>query len=317
MLLSQTTSLFESSELLSKEEISLQDFLLKNDFYQFLYLSNSKNLKFHWADAVETCRYIQKDIKTLGPKYAEFKRLIETVNELKMTPVWIMGDNHIHQTNLHDLYHQIVMPEKFPHLRFQFKDFHDLSLIGPTGPFKRVDLRAWMNRRDHLNIVYKNVLSGALNPREFRLRTEGQVLCFYGSENDSCVFKVKQITQGGLLMNTEEMHFFDHVKNCSTIDLQMNADIFRLHGKESLSVIREKIGDDPRTLFFSHENRDRVRVRVPEIKSFLYSNSYNGRTVRTHYLFVPFKEIAMTNPQFSNIVNGFVGHVKNLILKEI
>ncbi|MFZ4713687.1 MAG: hypothetical protein ACOYL6_08250 [Bacteriovoracaceae bacterium] len=313
MILGQTTSpLFESTE-----ELLIRDFFLKSDLYQFFPISNSQSIKFHWADSVETCRFIQKDIKALGSKYFEFKKLVEAVNELRMCPVWLMGEGQIISTNLHDLYHQVIMPDKFHHLQFTLKDFHELSLIGPTGPFKKVDVRAWLNRRDHLNIVFKNVLGGNINPREFRLRTEGQVLCFYGQEKDSCVFKIKQLTQTGLLMCTEEMHFFDHVKSLGTIELQMNADILRLHGNEKLPSIQDKVSESPRALFFSHEERDRIQVRTTDVKSFIYNNIYLGRSVPAHYLFVPYKEISVNDRNFATTTSNFVNYIKSLVLKEI
>ena len=313
MILGQTTS----PAVDFSEDFSLRDFFLRSDFYQFLAISNTQNIKFHWADSVETCRFIQKDIKNLGPKYFEFKKLVEAVNELKMCPVWVMGDKQIITTNLHDLYHQVIMPEKFRHLQFDLSHSHDISMIGPTGQFKKVDLRAWLNRKDHLNIIYKNVLGGGINPREFRLRVEGQVLCNYGNQNDSCVFKVKQLTQAGLLMATEEMHFFDHINHVPQIDLQMNADILRLKGNEKLPWIQEQVGESPRALFFSHESKDRIKIRTSEVKSFLYSNTYLGRLVPAHYLFVPYKEIAESSVGFARVTQGFVNHVKSLIFTDI
>lgn len=281
--------LVPESLVINQTQNSLPHLFEQSDLYSALCLSENKNLKVHWADSVETTRLIQNNIKNRGAKYPEFKKLISDLEELKLIPVWIKGDNGIKQYSLYDLYHAIVLPEKFHLKALNVESHYELSLVGPSGPYKNIFLKTWINSKDYLNIIFKNILNGTLLPREFRLRVEGRILLSYLGGKNSCVLNVKQLTKDGILFSTNELNFYDHLSQANELKLFMDLSLFRKNLKSSLDTIYRDFSNYQRSLFFSHLSQNSFSIDCEKTKSYIHYNLEEKNLMKSHYIFMPFK----------------------------
>lgn len=298
----------------ARESENFLDYLNINDLYSSFRLSSNNSLSFHWADANETCQYLQRNIKNRGTKYFEYKKLLEHIQDLKMALVWVRSDSKIVQTNLYELYHLMINPLNNNKLNFLHCQTCELSLIGPTGPYKMVDLKSWLNRDDYLSVVYKSILSGELPSREFRVRSSGKILCYYGANNtNSCVLHVKQIGLSGLLFCTSELNLYGLIKHCETLSLQMNINLFKQYGDADLSNIYHIFGEQQSGLLFSHQESDRVNVPLSMVKSYLAVE----KDSKSHYIFIPYSAFAGAGAAKAHALRSFVENLKQRILTKI
>lgn len=298
----------------ARESKSFVDYLSTSDLFSSYQLSANDSLSFHWADAGETCQFLKRNIKNRGSKYFEFKKLLEHIHDLKMALVWVRSDSRIIQTNLFELYHMMVNPLKNGNLNFLQYDACDLSLIGPTGPFKSVHLKAWLNRDDYLSVVYKCILSGELPAREFRVRSAGKILCYYGANNNnSCVLHVKQIGLSGLLFSTAELNLYGLLKNCESLSLQLDTRLFKEFSNHDLSIIFEAFGDQQTGLLFSHQESDRVTVPVRTVKSYLAVE----KDTKSHYLFIPYRAFSGEGESKAQQLKSFTENLRNRMLTNL
>lgn len=297
-----------------KDLESFLNYLNMNDLYSSFKLSSNNSLSFHWADASETCQFLQRNIKNRGTKYFEFKKLLEHIQDLKMALVWVRSDSKIVQCNLYELYHLMINPLKNSKLNFLQFDSCDLSLIGPNGPYKNVNLKAWLNREDYLSVVYKSILSSELPAREFRIRSTGKILCYYGeNDNNSCVLHVKQIGLSGLLFCTAELNLYGLIKNCEHLSLQLDTNLFKQYADSDLDSLFHAFGDQQTGLLFSHQESDRVSIPVQEVKSYLAVE----KDMKNHYIFIPYRAFTGAGESKAQNLKSFIGNLKNKILSSL
>lgn len=305
-------------DLLSRRDVSesqtpdsFLNYLNVNDLYTSYKLASNNSLSFHWADASETCQFLQRNIKNRGTKYFEFKKLLEHIHDLKTALVWVRSDSRIVQSNLYEMYHLMINPLQNSKLNFLQHQSCELSLIGPTGPFKTVDLKAWLNREDYLSVVYKSLLSSELPAREFRIRSSGKILCFYGANNvNSCVLHVKQIGLSGLLFSTSELNLYGLLKDCDTLSLQFDVSLFKQFANDDLLNIFHVFGEQQSGLLFSHQESDRVHVPVSTVKSYLAVE----KDTKSHYIFIPYRAFSGEGAMKAQLLRSFTANLKSKIL---
>lgn len=308
------TTPHETHSLVIRESVNFLDYLNQHELFASYQLSSNNSLSFHWADAHETCQFLKQNIKNRGSKYAEYKKLLEHIHDLKMALVWVRSDTKIVQTNLYELYHTMINPLTNNKLNFLQYQACELSLIGPTGPYKTVDLKAWLNREDYLSVVYKNLLSSELPSREFRIRSSGKILCFYGANNiNSCVLHVKQIGVSGLLFCTSELNLYGLIKNCENLTLQINTNLFKQYAQAGLEQIFHVFGEQQSGLLFSHYESDRIQVPVSAVKSYLAVE----KDSKSHYIFIPYHTIQGEGLSKVLMLKAFAENLKSKILAQI
>jgi hypothetical protein len=292
-------------------EISfLKNAFIENSFSECISFSDRNNLKLHWADSLETCRLIQHNIKNRGVKYNDFKFLLSHLEELRSVPVWVKGERGVKQFTLYDLYHSIVLPERFHLKTINVDKNYDISLVGPSGPYKNVHLRTWINQKDYLDIVYKNILNGTLSPREFRVRVEGKILCHYLSGKNTCVLNVKQITKDGILFSTRELNFYDHLENTKELQLLLDLSIFNKNLHSDLNEIQQDFSEIEQSLFFTHEEQNVFQVNLNATHSYMHYTIEDSQFVKTHFLFIPFH--AFSDAKI-NLLKQFVQNLHNRV----
>lgn len=297
-----------------KDKENFSDLILKSNLFDFISLSNNNHLKFHWSDSVETVEFIKRDIRIRGTKYEQFKLLLEDINEFSKQQVWIKTSKNIERLTLLDVYQYLLTPHKYPTLD-SLNDFHgEISLISPSGPFKMMNLRTWLYQNDFLKVIYKNILTGATTLREFRLRTNGKVICRYLGSN-SCILNVHQIGQSGILLYTEEFNFYSLIGKVSEITLQLDQETLDIFKNKNCNQIFNDLNNYKTTLFFTHKTNNDVSVKLSDVQSYVSMFYAENSKKLAHFLFIPYSSLnSNVNVQ---VIKDAVSEIKRELTKTL
>ncbi len=282
-----------------------------------LNLSKNGNLSFHWADYALTCEVTKGLIKNDQSFRSYHGALVHNLDKMKAIPMWVKTVNGVTTLSLYDIYDFMATQGHVSNLYVNAEGKLVLSFHGPDGPFEVVPVLDLIHHDKYKEIIFTHLLGGKIPVRDFRVRCEGSILCYY----DTCFNKfarlnVEQMTSEGLLFSTTEnlKEKFSHSKE---IRLLINLSVFQQTMKQSFVDIRNSFSDFKYNLFFTRDLKHSYHT-TPGSLRFYQGHDYE-RTGLT-YIFVSYSDIKGDNDIVETTLRQFCtklqNHIKDNLVKK-
>ncbi len=276
-------------------------------------LASNNNINFHWSDYSKACEVYQSYFKS--NKFGLYDKLLYNLDVMADTAMWIKENQHIYTFSLFQIYECLIFNKKLTGLNKGKEDAVELSLIGPSGPFKKGYLSECINDEKYAKFIFQYLFSDQLKFRDFRIHCHGEILCYYDKLlTRSFILGVEQITADGILFKNRDKNLKKKLKSVSEIRPLIDIRIFENAIGKSLNDIGHNFSNHSKTLFFTYDDRCEYKVKTEKLKFFL---SHNSKETGVDYLFCRFEDIQGHNSLFHLILKSFIDNMREQIDEEI
>lgn len=274
---------------------------------QFFEVCNNQFIYFLWMDAAFATDFVLKEIKEVRNTQV-FKRIQFDLNHLKNTFLWV----YVHgQSRLYTLYelHSSFLGSKN---KFIWGKEYDISFLSPSGPFKKLQLKDIINHEVFYKMLMLLMFEGKLQTREFRLRTKGNILCWFDDQEQSkYTFEVHQLSKDGILFKVDNEFYRSCFNTSQNISFLFDPYFLQSNLNSSLLELREnhkKLSSYP---FYTDNMAHICQAKRTDVR--IHNNHLDGEF---KYLYFPFSKIDFKNTQTVQTVTDFCVELrKNLVRK--
>ena len=265
---------------------------------------------YHWSNCSVGTKFLQFSAKQHSELDTTINDVWLKIQQLKDVSIWLKSGDHIIPMNMFDVYATVMT-----HLRKSNQDDnlfngHEISFIGPSGPYKHTTLVQLINKTLYQDFLYFYLIKNKLPLRQFRLFVEGNVVVQYGNGHRySGVLKVKQLTDNGILFSTKDDDFVQKVDHCDKVKFIALTD----HLSELITSPDEggkslKNND----LFFTTDSMQFFTVEADKIiKSLSFDSGISG----DFFLFCRYCDMKESN--FPDVTKKFIEQSKLKIFKDV
>jgi hypothetical protein len=265
---------------------SLREYLAKPFSKQRFSLSTNDNMSFHWADFALTCDINKELIQRDQNVSSMHNIMVGQLERLKTVPVWVRTIDGVSTLSLFDIYDSLATKGKMSRFYVNQSGKLVISFHGPEGPFEVLSPAECVHPDRYSEMIFDYIFKGKLPTRDFRLRCEGKILCYFDvCFNKSTQIDVEQITTEGILFSTKDNELKDKITNSKEIKVLMNLEVFHKALSYNFDGMRNLFSDYKNSLFFTRDSRHAYHIQPKHMYFYqAYDHDVTGQT----YFFVPF-----------------------------
>jgi hypothetical protein len=264
-------------------------------------------LDLHWADARILIEKVRAEAKFGDEKFYHEKQFaIGTVESLKKVPIWLKNGDYVIPMTMFDIYSSLGQFIKKEAMEDELFNCHEISFIGPSGPFKNMPLINCVNEQT-LNIyLHWMVMVNKLPQRAFRLNTKGHVAADFIAQDqtDSNLLNVEQITDSGILLSSKNDFLLERTESIEELKVYFNTE------KMLDAVKSEKNRSDE--IFFSKDKLHYFKISKSKLITKLKYNSHHSGEF---FLFCRYFD--MYESEVPEIMKDFTSETKKIILDSV
>ncbi|MBL7665335.1 MAG: hypothetical protein JNM93_09385 [Bacteriovoracaceae bacterium] len=278
-------------------------------------LTTNQNINFHWADYSLTCDLYRDLVKKDSKFHQAHNSIVMNLEKLKTVPVWVKTIDNVTTLSLYDIYDALATKGKMSRFYVNKANKLVISFAGPNGPFEVLSPSECVNLDRYTDFIFSYLLQGKIPTRDFRLRCQGKVGCYYDvCFNKQTEIDVEQITSDGILFSTKDNELKNKLLYSKEIKILMNLDLFHKVLKKSFNELRNAFSDYRFNLFFTRDSRHSYHV-IP--KHLYFYQAYDHDMTGITYIYCYFQNFKGNNDVLENILKEFTDQIRNQLKEEI
>jgi len=276
-----------------------------------LSLCDSGNVVFHWADFNETCESIRSQLNENAQLSIDFNHKHDSLEKLKLIPVWINSASNVYQTTMYDLYQGYIFNQIKGSMGVDPFGPIEISFISSTGPFKSMAIAECFNRSTYKDFILVNLLRGKLPKREFRIRLKSKILMEYGEDfQQAILINLEQVTTQGMLLSIDSQVYSKSVSKSQKIRLLLDTSGLVATTEMKIPQMKSHLSQYAFNLMYSSKKEDAVFCSVSDFK---VASSFEFLKNNRIHLFVPYQKFESTKTETLSNLQAFVNHSKELV----
>ena len=207
--------------------LSFDKYIKSSSLRKSLHLTSNGLLSFHWANWEKTCLYLKRKLENnCAETTHKYELILQEIDELKKTPIWLKGKRKIVQATVCDLY-QAYLDPRMRHHWFDNTDEIQVSLIHEAGPYIMLSSMRWLDFDTYTLFVRAKILSDSIMLRKFRLTLDIPVLIYFDdSPLHQSYITFCQGSEDGVLMRIEKHADLLKMVRSSKINLEIPLSYF-------------------------------------------------------------------------------------------
>lgn len=279
-------------DLQKEERGKLVDYLQKDPLQSFFYLTSNGNLTFHWANWKETCLYQKSLLVKHNEQRARFKELVDKLDRLRESTIWLRSKQKTVKTTLYDLYESYLDP-RMRITWFNRSDEILVSQVNEAGPYISLSSMRWYDKEIYTAFVYKKILSQKATLRNFRLGISLPVLCYFNQVSfDSTMGFIHQISKDGILFKIVGLNNFNRFTSSRTIRFEVDLTPFEGIRDKNVKQLMEHFSQVDFNDFSGAEKSSYI-LNATRLMDY-YDNSLNCRASngKDYYLFAKYDDFS-------------------------
>ncbi len=293
---------------------NLKDYLGSRDLTEHLKLT--KELSFHWANWDQTCLAQRRHYKNFNNNYP-LMQLNETLQSLKLQPVWLCNKVKVIRTDLFSLY-ESYLDSRLRLTWFERKDEILFSCDSEQGPYFTLTSMRWLDKAVYAQFVMRKILLEHYTLRSFRLNATIPV--HFKMDNDVKVYEdnvmIHQLSEFGFIFKITDKNFLNKIKHSTTLELKIP--IAPYQKVEMLSI------EEGLKKLDQHESKiekDSMRFKLESRILNFYGNLNNAKRSpdEEFYLFARYEDLMPIEHEIElkNVFSTLVERTKNFFANEL
>jgi len=277
-------------------------------------LGKDGNVSFHWSDFREACRLWQTRIAIEPNLRRDYEKRLQEMEKLKQLPLWIRSGKTTTQTNLFDLYEGFICDQHWHSDESLPRPHYDISLISPSGPFKKMPVTNCFNLQTYRDFVMVFLLQDKLPRRDFRLRVKSKLLAEYGANlSEVSLVELEQISASGILLKVSGADFYGKMLPHQTMRLLLKTHFLQaaVQAKNPQEFKRE-VAEWSNNPFYTHDKAESFSFDCHDIHS---SSRFDGDATSECFLRINIETMAKSNPQQAQRLQNFVKMAQKSVLE--
>ncbi len=289
--------------------LALREYLAKPLQVTEHFFSKKKDISFHWADFSHACQ-LYRDSQKKGKKNIN-SELTKYVNTFHNTDLWMKASDRVVTLSLYQIYDCLISNTKLPVVNKGKDDLVEVCFMGPGGPFKKISLGECVNDANYAHFVFLRLMDGTLPMRDFRIRCQGKVLCYYEQVlKHSCVLEVSQLTSEGILFVSSEKNLESKLSQAKNFRPLIDIKIFKQALGASLNDLGNFFNGERADLFYTHDERCEYNINPKDLKFY---SGYDSQAKGVDYIFCRYEDIKGHNNLLEDILKSFTQELKSKI----
>lgn len=213
-----------SEKLKSKvqKNSSLIDYLCSDALMEKHYLTENKNIEFHWSCWDKGCDFQMEKFSNEIEKQKKIEDLDIFFETLKDKIVFIRKQVNTLKISLYDFYMMYVDSSRAEEWNV-LKEKSQVSMVGEAGPYVAIDSMRWFDREIYSAFVFRKLISGEMPNRRFRLGVNIPVICEFNEsplKNDQ--ISIHQLSLSGCLFKVDGGHIYNKFMNANSVEIRFN-----------------------------------------------------------------------------------------------
>ncbi len=275
-------------------------------------LTDNGVVSFSWTDDQETCRLWRELVQREPGLRADFERRLADTEKLRHLPVWLRGADGVLRTNLYELYSRHLREGAGPVPGISIPAFHEVSLLSPSGPWKRMALSDCFNLRTYQDFVIVFLIQDLIPQREFRLRVKSRILAEYGKGfGEACLVEVEQLTTRGVLLRLPAETFYaGMIPHGRARFLMGQRPLSAALAAPNPRELRRQLGEWGTNPFHTLDKRDAFQVPCRDLQ---VGGRFDAGRTRETYLHVTYEQIRASHGPLAERLETFVARAHGLV----
>lgn len=275
---------------------NIQKYLKSFKFNKTINLLDQNALILNWSNSSHLINTIRKKFKINEDEYTTQKEFAtSTINSLKTVPVWLNTQGHIIPMTMYDVYHTMSQFIKKESYETELYNVHDISFLGPLGPYKAMPLIDCINEQTLKIFLNWQLICNKMPQRSFRINTKGMIhsQIIQGSKVVDTTFEVSQITNTGLLLKSNNELLLEKLPHTDNVKFYFDS--------EKIEHVLNKNSNE-RDLYYTENKLSYFSINSNKIKCNLKYDSHKTGEVflfcRYHHMKesdIPLKLQSLTN----------------------
>lgn len=263
---------------------------------------------FHWSNSAAGTKFVQNMARENEMLDQSLRAIWHRLSELKNVQLWLKTREHIIPMNLFDVYLTLVGHLKKQDQEDNLFNCHEVSFIGPEGPYRETTLVQLLNRHTYYEFIYYYLIKNKLPLRDYRLFVSGAVVLQFGPNLCySTVVNVRQLTSSGVLFSSKDEQLLEKVSSGPLLKFMAMSDHLS-QIKNGCSTFTANKAD----LFFTTDVCNFFSIVESRVmKSLSFESGISGE----YFLYCRYHD--MTDGEFPDVAKDFVEYSKALVFKDV
>lgn len=291
----------------SELSLSIIDYLGSRDLSEHLKLTNE--LSFHWANWDQTCLAQRKHYKNFNNNY-HLIRLNQTLQELKLRPVWLCNKIKVIKSDIYSLY-ESYLDSRLRLTWFERKDEILFSFESEHGPYFTLTSMKWFDTEVYSQFVMRKILLEHYTLRSFRLNANIPIL--FKMNNDVNEYKEKviihQLSEVGFIFKFSDKNFINKIKNSTMVELKIPVNHYKNLELMNVESSYKKLEENNKIL-----NSSFMNYKIDSNILNLYGNMNNAKrsTEENFCIFAKYEDLIPIDHdiQLKKVFSPFVEKTK-------
>ena len=201
---------------------SLIDYLCSDALMEKHYLTENKNIEFHWSFWDKGCDFQIDQITNEKEKQIKIESLNLYFDELKLKTVYIRKEITTLKISLYDFYMLYTDNSRVDEWD-KLKQASQVSMVGEAGPYVAIDSMRWFEKEVYSAFVFNKLILGEMPKRRFRLGVNIPVDCeFNGSPLNKNQIEIYQLSVNGCLFKVNGGHIYNKFMSAKKLEMKFN-----------------------------------------------------------------------------------------------
>lgn len=284
------------------KETSFMEYLNNSSLVSEYFLTENKNLSFHWSNWSETCQYQKEYLFKDVANEVKLKNLNDELADLKKTEVWLKNKRGCVKMSLYDIY-EGYLDNRLRMTWFE-RDGILLSFENEAGPYTSLTNMKWFNKNIYSAFMFRKLLTKQIPFRGFRVglsaKMEGR---FDSSPLNTAEVTLHQASEYGVILKLAGRNNLSKLNNSTSLELTLDATPFLQVKDHNFDQIIEKFGNydfaSP-----SNENIKTISLDTSIMKKFNNDRNAVSGDAEFFYFFVPYTEL-FKDPEHKDLKGAF------------
>ena len=216
----------KKSNVKTQKNNSLIDYLCSDALMEKHYLTENKNIEFHWSFWDKGCDFQIEKFSNKSDRNEKLEELEKYFQELKNKTVFVRKQVTTLKFSLYDFYMLYVDPLKAQEWD-DLKETSQVSMVGEAGPYVAIDSMRWFDREIYSAFIFRKLIFGEMPKRRFRLGVNIPVVCeFDESPLKNEQISLYQLSLSGCLFKVSGGHIFNKFMNAKSVEVRFNLNPF-------------------------------------------------------------------------------------------
>lgn len=269
--------------------------------YQF---DDKCNFKFKLVDNDILLKKVQSALKC----HTKLGELVDEqylfIDELKATKLWLDIETSIISMSLYDVYTGLMKHLKDQSFEDQLFNCHDVSFVGPMGPFKEMPLIKCLNDNIVEKLILHSLLKNKIPSRKLRVHTQGKVIIRHGEElKNTEIVNIRQITDSGILLSSTDDLLLQKISKSDQVKFLVDTELLKEFTGNGLKITDNNSSE----FFYTTNDKKSFLIQESEIVKTL---SYKSGDNNEFYLFCRYQHMLETDAskdfkEFTNTVKDY------------